>query len=110
MTSLIQYLLIEHKVITSTKGAPKNIDPRILLLGTPLDDDETLALRLAISNVNLPLFELFYTHFNYLWQPSHLLTIARFLLFLTPSTTSTLIEVFLRAHTSQALFSNLPQL
>lgn len=91
---------------SGVKGVARHIDPRSLLLGTALDDDETFCLRLAISNLNYPLLELFWTHFDYLYDERHLMIIARFLLFLGPATTGTIIVPFLQSHTTKKIFMN----
>jgi hypothetical protein len=88
-------LLIEHKVFSGPKGVSRNIDPRIILLGTNQDDDETFCLRLALANDNVALLMLLWTHFDYLYDERHMMTFARFLLFLGPLKTGVLYEPFL---------------
>ena len=88
LSSFIHYLLIEHKVsgYPSTKLLSRNLDPRTLLLSLPNDStDETFCLRLAIQNLNHSLFELFWSHFDFLYDERHLMILTRFLLFLGPS-------------------------
>jgi hypothetical protein len=108
MTSLVQYLLIEHMTPSGVKGIPKHLDPRSLLIGTSQDEDETFCLRLALANTNLPLLELFWSHFDYLYDERHLMTVARYLMFLGPARTGPLIEPFLMSKTTQRLFLNSP--
>jgi hypothetical protein len=56
------------------------VDPRILLLGTDEDEDETLSLRLAIMNNNFFAFLLFWNNFGYLYSDTHMMTVTRFIL------------------------------
>ena len=56
------------------------MDPRILLLGTDEDEDETLSLRLAIMNNNFFAFLLFWNNFGYLYSDTHMMTVTRFIL------------------------------
>jgi len=94
---------------SGVKGVPKHLDQRALLIGTSQDEDETFCLRLAIANQNYPLMELFWTHFDYLYDERHLMTLARFLMFLGPSRTGPLLEPFLQSATTKRLFVNSPQ-
>lgn len=104
-SNLVRYIITEHKVLSSKKQTPKSIDPRIILMGTEQDNDETFSLRLAISNVPQAFF-MFWNDFPFLYDERHMMTIARFLLF---NNKMEMIEQFLQSETTQMLFRNAPR-
>jgi hypothetical protein len=79
------------------------VDPRIILIGTDKDQDETFNLRLAIMNNNIDSFLLFWNNFGYIYDGSHLLVVARFLIH---THKLEILEQFLQSQTTRSLFIN----
>jgi hypothetical protein len=82
------------------------VDPRIILLGTDEDEDETLSLRLAIMNNNFFVFLLFWNNFGYLYNDTHMMTVTRFILH---QQRFEMLEELLKSDTTYKIFKNSPK-
>ena len=79
-SNMVQYIMSDHKVLTSSKQTPKSVDPWLLVLGTDTDEEETLTIRLAIMNNNLFNFVSLWSTYGFLYTEEHMLVITRYLL------------------------------
>jgi hypothetical protein len=79
----VRYILEEHKTITATKQT-RNVDPRIILLNTIDAADETLTLRLALTNIyDTEVFFYLFTNpqWDSIYTSKHLLDLLAYLVF-----------------------------
>lgn len=102
-SNMVQYIMSDHKVLTSSKQTPKSVDPRLLVLGTDTDEDETLTIRLAIMNNNLFNFVSLWSTYGFLYTEEHMLVITRYLLSKGHQFGS-LIEAFIASETTKRLY------
>jgi hypothetical protein len=96
--------MLEHKIMSNARQA-KTMDPRIILLNNDNEIDESQTLRLAIQADNLEVFKLFWDCYPQLYTEKHLLSVARYCLYL--GRTHFLVHI-LASPTSSPIFLSSP--
>lgn len=99
----MRYILEEHKIVTATKQT-RRVDPRIILLNTIDVADETLTLRLCLTNIyDTELFFYLFTspEWDSIYTSKNLLDILAYLVY---SGKFELMAPVLRSTTAQKIY------
>lgn len=101
--NVVNYILSEHKVISSSRQLTA-VDPRIILANAYDETDDTLTLRLSIASyADSSLFYRFWAYYPHLYTESQLLTLAKYLLFLRKDD---FVYYILNSNTTHRIFNN----
>ncbi len=92
----------EHKILNQQRQF-KTVDPRIILVNNYDLEDETLTLRIAISQNSMFIFSYLWDNFSQLYNDKHLIVLARFIALQAREDYAT---IFLQSATTQKIFLN----